>query len=302
MSTMAEPVETEVPEEEITEAPLADKAKVLREGATYLHIGPGAAECPDRGEFAGGQWVGDGRCENPDHWHGWLRVTNNFQKSEALEKAQAAQARRQKLLRTDGTDAYEILEAGIDMIRNAAKEGGDTILKDELVAQHRYVDSIEAYHEIHEKEEWDGIDADRERLTEIEADLEDNPEVEPDDETKLLRARVTAYREAIETLQKEMADKHRAELEGMSLDELVNRVREVRIEMQGTAEFVHVNGWWTWLLGVYDTTRNAKGRHRTRKYPTADDLRAEDPEIIDAIREAYEDLEEPVRVRAEGNS
>lgn len=285
-----------------TESPLAENAKRLRDASRYLHLGEGAEQCPDRGEYVAGQWVGDGRCENPDHYHAWLRIPNQFQKTEAREKALAAKARRTRLLRTDGTDAYEILESDLLDVMAAAKIGGDKILKDELVAQHRYTDSIEAYHEVTGKAEWETISADRDRLDELERELEDNPDVPPSDELTMLRERVTAYSDEIKAAEKVMQDQHYLELDGLTVDQLIDRVREVRIEMQSMSEFIHVESWWTWLLGAHDTTRNAKGLHRTRKYPHADDLRAEEEEIISALQIAFAELEEPVRARAEGNS
>src|SRR4051812_42572461 len=77
----------------------------LFEFSGYVHVGPGAGNCPD-GET--------GACNNSLHVHMWIRLPNTFQHAAIREKALAAQARRTRLLRNAESDARQIIDAAIE--------------------------------------------------------------------------------------------------------------------------------------------------------------------------------------------
>lgn len=298
MSTTAEP--------DIHPAPVpAEKVRRLIEGSVYLHVDlapdAGAADCPNRGERIDDEWIGDGRCSNPDHYHAWLRIPNQFQRNEVREKALAARARRKRLIETPGTDAYEIFESGLADVRRAVEEGGANIVKDELLGVHRMTDQIDAYQTVTAREEWEHIGDDRARLAELEEQIAETG-VEPDDELVMLRDRCMRYLEQVNAEEAALREPREIEIDTFSAEQLMQRVRDVRLESETLSEFIHAESWNEWLLGTHETTRNAKGHHRTRKYPTAEALHEEAPEVLDELQIAFADLKEPIAVRAEGNS
>jgi REP element-mobilizing transposase RayT len=44
-----------------------------------------------------------GKCTDPDHFHAWIRLPNQFQIRDIAEKAKAAQARKKRMLRDQQT-------------------------------------------------------------------------------------------------------------------------------------------------------------------------------------------------------
>src|SRR4051812_30709654 len=65
--------------------------------STWVHVGDGADEC------ALAQAVGDSdyklgkpipTCEDPGHFHAWLRLPNPLQRRDIVDKARAARARK----------------------------------------------------------------------------------------------------------------------------------------------------------------------------------------------------------------
>src|ERR1700726_392288 len=85
----------------------AEAAKMFRY-SSYLHVGPGAEECGHRE---------DGECTDPTHFHAWCRLPNKFQHRDLYTKAQAAKARRLRLLNQPDSDASEVLESELDGLR-----------------------------------------------------------------------------------------------------------------------------------------------------------------------------------------
>src|SRR4051812_13441277 len=81
-------------EPERSDSTSRDRSQMF-EFSGYVHVGPGAKEC-EHGE--------DGECDNAVHFHAWTRLPNPFQQQAIREKANAAKARKRRVLRDPESD------------------------------------------------------------------------------------------------------------------------------------------------------------------------------------------------------
>src|SRR4051794_18457615 len=147
----------EQPEAVVQESP-ADERTVDRlfQFSDFVHVGPGAEECED-GE--------DGSCGDPLHFHAWCRLPNKFQIAAIRTKAQAAKARMMRRLKDPESDEHAIMEADLEAIREAGKEG----MIEEVISRTYWQDHLAAMKEVVEEEDsaFATIEEDQRRFKEL---------------------------------------------------------------------------------------------------------------------------------------
>lgn len=287
-------VATEVPEQD--EA--AKTPEQLFRYSGWVHLGPGAEGCEAVNENEG-----QNDCSDPRHFHAWCRLPNQFQHREIREKALAAKARKTRQLRDPESDANAILEENLDAI---AHQGDDALelLVEELVGREWWQDYAEAARDVQEMEEgvdehddpirpFQYVERDEARVDELKA----MPESErPKDEVEELERHLSRYMEALRARQEEIVEPKRQALRDKGVNGLVDLVRDQRVNAAGMDEFMHTYSVWTWLVGTF---RKPGGDHVWPTDPSA--LRDVAPEVIEAIRELFDDLERTERRGLEGN-
>lgn len=268
--------------------------------STWVHVGPGSEECESVDEEAG-----ECSCGNPLHFHAWCRLPNQFQHREHREKGLAAKARKIRQLRDPETDAYAILEEEFDSLSRQG-DAGKAGLVDELLGRDWWKDYIEAVTETGE-ETVEGQDEDGEKLYEhVERDqarytvLQGLPEDQrPKDEYDELTRHLAAYNEKVQKRVDELQKPRREALEKRDISSLIDEIRDDRIQSEGTDEFNFVYGQHEWHVG----TLVAPGGER--RFPSLEALQEAAPEVVAALKAAYNDLERTrntERPAAQGNS
>lgn len=248
-----------VPAAQDEQPPLAERSDPgsLLKFASTVHIGPGAEDCEHRDRE---KQTRDGAgCEDPEHYHLYLRIPNQFQHSDIREKALAAKARRRRQLEDPETDSAVVLEADIDAIRREGEGLRDTLI-DELLAKDWLQDYLEAQADVKERDEFAHIDADRERWNTLDAmDAEERPHEEYDELVK----HITAFEDAVEEARKELQRPRREALEGREFEELLGLIREQRIDAESQAAFMETYSKWMWYVGTLkpSATRPPSERH-----------------------------------------
>lgn len=263
--------------------------------STWVHVGPGADDCEgvdeDKAEV---------NCGNSLHFHAWCRLPNQLQISTIQEKAYAAKARRARQLRDPESDAYAILESDLDEIARH----GDTAKKvviEELLSRDWWRDFGEAQQDLAEYEDDSGekiystIEADQDRYAELEALAEDQ---RPGDEYAELERHLDRYAKALKEKHEEIIAPKRAALEAQDLNELLDTLRNDRIEKASNTAYMDAYSEWEWYFGTYKT-RPPASHLGEPKFPSREALVGSAPEIIEALAEAFGDLE---REQHSGNS
>lgn len=278
-------IDTEpVPAVSVEQASDAGKAPAeLFRYATFVHVGDGADTCPD-GE--------NGDCTNGRHFHAWVRLPNQFQHADIRRRAQADKARRIRQLRDPDSDAATILDADMAEL---LRVGDLDALVDELVNKEWWKDHLEAMREVEDREEFEHITADRERLQQINELPEDK---RPQEEYDELVKHSDAYSKAVEAARDELQAPRRQSLQGLAPEKLIELVREERIDAEATSAFLETYSKWEWFAG----TLRPPGRPAQKLYQSIGELEDESPDIIDAIRAAYQDLERSFQRGPTGNS
>lgn len=249
------------------------------EFSRYVHVGPGADECED-GE--------NGQCQNPVHFHAWIRLPNQFQVVSLKEKADAAAARKMRVLRDEESDSRAILEGELAELERQNDHGG---LVEQVVNADFLKDHMAAMVAVRTDEErgFTTIEDDRERLRALElVPAEDRPEEEFDE----LQKHVGAYVDAVNAEREELQAPLKASLEAKSLDELIDLVRENRIQGISKEASEEAYAVWQWYVCTLAPKDPAKpGFPQDRVYGSIDHLKAAAPEVILALREGFQDIE-----------
>jgi hypothetical protein len=283
--------------------PVADDAQKTPDQifrySTWVHVGPGSEDCEDLDEAAGTV-----DCSNPLHFHAWCRLPNQFQHREIREKALAAKARKIRQLRDPETDASAILEEDLDGL---ARQGDDAkpVLVEELVGNEWWQDYMDAARDVQELEE--GVDEDDDPIRPFERverdqarfdDLAAMPEDQrPNDEFDELGRHLTRYAGLVKERQDELVKPKREALMARDVNALIDMVRDQRIYAMATDEFMHVYSSWSWLVG----TLNQPGGEPVWP-PDAKAFSTVAPEVIEAVRDAFNDLEQTQQRGLQGNS
>jgi hypothetical protein len=273
------------PESETSEArPETARAETLNssqmfEFSRYVHVGPGAAECED-GE--------NGECQNPAHFHAWVRLPNQFQVTSLREKGDAAAARKLRVLRDEDSDSRAILDGELEEL---ARQADQEALIEAVTNADFLKDHMAAMNEVRTDEElgFATIEDDRERLTALEAiPPEDRPEEEFEELQKHVAAYVDAVNAAREAIQKPLRDS----LAERTSEELIEMIRENRIQGISREANDETYALWQWYICTLKPKSPEKPGHpQERIYGSIDHLKAAAPEIIAALRDAFQEIE-----------
>lgn len=265
-----------------TDTPAArDTAQQFRYAA-WVHEGPGADECEHRE---------DGACSDVEHFHAYVRLPNQFQHSDIRQKAMAARARRMRQLRDPETDSYAILEAELEELHRV---GDRLTLVEELVRKDWWKRHLEAARDVEEREEFEHVAQDRERLAEIERM---DPDDRPQEEDEELRRHLAAFGEAVEARRNELEEPLREALNERDMNELVDLVREDRIAADAQAAFMETYSKWQMFAGTLRPS--SEHRPKVRVFDDITELESAEPEVVEALRMQFANLE---AVLASGNS
>lgn len=254
----------------------------LYKWSAWCHVGPGSEECEAVDEENG---VND--CSNPAHVHLWCRLPNQFQHRDIRERALAAKARRVRQLRSGDSDSAVILEEEMEALARMGEDAKPELVR-ELVEKDWWRDHLEAVREIREIENEDGtktfehIEDDVRRLAEIEM----LPEKEqPSEEHEELRAHYDAYQKAMEEVTEANAKPRREALMARDVNDLIDLVRDQRIDVDSNEAFGHTYAKLEWQLCTL-TKPNGD-----RQWLTEELLEAADEAVIEAVKATFEDLE-----------
>ena len=294
MATTTESQESEAPIP-VAEAPVAETSPAEKQGLTemwefsrYVHVGPGAENCEE---------AIDGSCADPLHFHAWCRLPNPFQNASIREKALAAKARKERLLRDPEADAYAILEGEMDRLRRV---GNQEALIEDLLAQTLWKDSLTAMRELGEEDEWKTIGEDRERFQALNSMPADD---RPADEYGELERHLEAYEKALNARREEEQRPQREALQAKSVDELIEQIRDSRIESEANEDFMRVFSLWEWYTGTLKCRDPERGFPTERVFGDVNHLQNAAPEVIEALEATFTELETAMGSKnAMGNS
>ena len=266
------------PEPEQSSAETRNSSQMF-EFSTYVHVGPGAKECED-GE--------NGQCQNSAHFHAWIRLPNQFQLSSLNEKREAATARKLRVLRDEESDSRAIIDGELEELRRAS----DHAALVEAVASADFVkDHMAAMNAIRTDEErgFATIEDDRERLRALEqVPAEDRPQEEFEELQKQVAAYVDAVNEEREAIQRPLKES----LEEKGLDDLIDMIRENRIQVIAREVGDEAYAQWQWYICTLQPKSPEKpGYPQERIYGSIDHLKAAAPEIIAALRDGFLEIE-----------
>lgn len=249
--------------------------------SAWVHVGQGADECEDKE---------NGSCGNPLHFHAWCRIPNSFQNASIRDKALAAKARKVRQLHDPNADAYEILEAEMEQIARAAErdETGREMLVEEILGASYWRDQLRAIKELGEEEEWKTIREDQERLRHLTG----LPEEERDaDEFSELERHCEKYEKALKDKQDEISKPQRDALSGMEIVDLIDQIRDFRIEAEANEDYMRVYSLWEWYIGTLKPRPAEKGLPNERVFGDVNHLKEAAPEVIAALEETFAQLE-----------
>lgn len=251
--------------------------------STWVHVGPDAENCED------GR---DGTCGDPRHFHAWVRLPNQFQHQDIRERSMAAKARRLRQLRDPDSDAYAVMAANMEELARGDREA----LLDELVNKEWWRTHLDAMADVEGDDEFAHIDRDRERL----AELQDSDAA--GDELNELERHLRDYGERVDARVKEIQRPHRETLDAKSMDELVDLVREQRVQAEASAAFMDSYSKWQWLAGTFNVPPAAGASNARHVFASVEDLENAAPEVVEELRAVYGDLEMSLQRGARGNS
>ena len=273
--------------------PAEEQPAGLYKYSTWVHAGPGADSCV-HGE--------DESCTDPEHFHAWCRIPNDFQEREIREHARAAAARKRRQMRKEGTSAFEILEEGIESL--FAKPNGEELAIAELIGSEWLIDYEQAVREVRgmvdpdepasEDEEappllFGDIDMDMARFQRLTQEGQTET-----DEFRELQAHVLRYQAEVTKAVEGIVEPKRSALEALAPSDLGNDLREKRIERAGQDEYLHHYQAHIWL----SCTLQSRGGSPT--FSDLGRLEVAPGEVLMLLRETFGELMSGAQ-RAAGN-
>lgn len=272
-----------IPTESPTESAAETSPAEQRDRVTLLtysdevHIGDGAEECEQRS---------NGSCENPEHFHAFIRLPNQFQRESLTEKADAARARRLRQLRDPESDISSILDTELAEKRRRMDHAE---LVDEVIEFDFLKDHMASMREVNEDEDFEHIEDDRERLRALSAmDDEDRPT----DEFEELQKHVLDYAEKVNEARERIQQPLRESLNDKGVDDLLDIIREER--QTAICNEAAERAWsrWEWFIGTLKSRVPKKlNAPQERVFENIDALGSAAPEVIDALEVAFRDIE-----------
>lgn len=277
------------------EAPEAEaersRHRIFRYSA-YVHVGEGAEDC---------EHAEDGKCSEPEHFHAWCRLPNPFQVRDISEKARAAQARKLRSLRDPESDAFAVLEAELDEMKD---ESLRTVLVEEILDRDFIQDRDEALRAVRDIEDpnaptgdeegaeapklYDNIVQDQEEYARQVALPEDQREDDFEELTKTVEGFTRALGDEIDRLQ----EPKRKTLTEKSMSDLVDMVRRERIEEAGTEAYVHTFNTWQWFVCTYKPRPN-NAVPNERVWKDINQFKFDSPsDVIATVQGTFRELEQ----------
>jgi len=251
--------------------------------SAWVHAGAGAQDCAD---------AETGTCADPLHFHAWCRLPNQMQHGDIRERALAAKARRIRQLKDPASDAHVVLESDMDELM---QDGDVEVIIDELVSRDWWKRRLDAMTDVEELEEFKTIDRDRERMAELR---KLDGDARPRDEYEELERHITRYGELVDEKLAAVERPLREATAALGRDELVAQVRRERINAEATQAFMDTFSRWEWVAGTF-TCRDAVARRHVWSDPAQ--LVDAPPEALDAVREAFAELEAALQRGPKGN-
>lgn len=255
----------------------------LYKWSAWAHVGPGAEACEAVQEEKG---VND--CSNPLHFHAFCRLPNPFAHREIRKRALAAKARHVRLLRDSDSDDAVILEDEMDRIAR----GGDLAkpaLLDELVGQDWWRDFLEATSDIKLHEDDGGtqpfefIDEDVREYQRLTRDKEEGEEDSP--AAARLESHIADFNKRVDARQEELSSPRRIALEARDLNDLIDMVRDQRIDVASNEAFGHEYAACQWLLCTFVKPGGEP------VWPSREAMERADGAVLEALKAIYRDLE-----------
>jgi hypothetical protein len=289
---MATDTDTITQEQEITAVAEMSNSKLFEWNA-WVHVGQGVNDCELTKALADPERERTKplpTCDDPEHFHAWVRLPNPLQRRDIVDKAQAARARKMRELRDPESDAAVILEDDIAQITEDMRED----ILEEIVARSFSEDQVKATSEVleidsDEEPGEDGeipklyglIDQDIEELERLEA----MPEAERDEDALTrLRAHVDAYDKAVGERTTELQDARRVALRELPLEQVIDRVRKDRQEW--VASEAQMAAYQNWQMLVCTLKPRKSGTPQERVWGDINDMRFNaPPEALTAVRE-----------------
>jgi hypothetical protein len=276
------------------------QTKKLNHHSGYVHVGPGAAECEcikavDRGGAL--VLMPDGSCTDPEHLHVWCRLPNQFERQDLATRGAAAAARKRKALNDPESNSRVILDGELEGI---VHRGDASVLIAEIVGLHFLEDHLTAIAEVVEDHpEYEFIDDDKERLRVIE----DMPEEErPEEEFLTLRKTISDHTQLVNETREQLEAPRKETLEGRPIEELVDIVRDQRID--GLCNTAHSEEYakWEWYICTFKPKAPDKpGFPNERQYGSINDFIAAPAEALEAIADFLTKMEREGQVNLKGS-
>jgi hypothetical protein len=248
----------------------------------WVHVGDGAEGCA----------TAEIGCTDPGHFHAWCRLPNQLQHEDIRERALAAKARRIRQMRDPAADAHEILESDMAELDRVAAVAD---LVHELVGKDWWKRQLEAMADVEEDEEFKHVEKDRERHKELRAM---DPDARPRDEYEELDRHLDAYNTRVTARAEELTVPVRASLEQLSKEELIGQIREERVTAEAATAFMATYSRYSWLAGTYTS---AAPVDRQRAFRSMEQLEEASPEVLEALRSTFAELETSLQRGPQGN-
>lgn len=258
----------------------------LFEWSGDVHVGEGASTCND---------AVHGTCTNADHFHAWICLANAFQTRDIGDKARAAKARKIRAMRDAGgdgreaSDSYVTLEAILDEV---ARENADGLI-DEVVQESVAKQLGTIFRELKEDERFVNSDQDSEELSRQQLLPEDERDA---DEFAQLQQAQEDFAKELEGKVKERTERERETVERLPDGDRLELLRTKRINEQASEAYMHA--YYTWLMFV--GTRKLT-QHNARLFSHINDLKMAAPEVVAALREKLNELENNIQAGRGGS-
>ena len=228
---------------------------------------------------------------------------------DIAEKARAARARRVRSLKDPESDAYVILENELDALRD---ESMRVLMVEELLDKDFTADYDTALREVLEIEDPDYVPEDEgDEIPKLYANIEQDqeeyarqvklPEEQRTEDFDELHRTVQRFSEAIQAeLEKIIKPKRKTLTEDRTLDELIDMVRQERINQSGNEAYLHTFNSWQWFVCTY---KPRKGTPDERAFQDFTQFRLNTPpEVIHELQSAFTALELEMAGNRRGNS
>jgi predicted nucleic acid-binding protein len=138
------------------------------------------------------------------------------------------------------------------------------------------------------------IDQDMEELDR----LDKLPEDQRGEDYEVLSRYVDGYRQAVGKVEDELRAKRRETLEQKDMDELVDIVRKERMDNNSAEAYLNAYQLWQWFACTYK-----RRGHDERVFKDFNQMKLNTPtDVIEALRETFNDLESRLSRGAAGNS